>query len=518
MFKFPNPITIAVTTVLLVASSCQRPAEIVLVIDTDLNVPADIDRVEISVSGAMAVATPVAVNLGVPGAPSFPLTLGLTSGGALAPVTVSVAGLWQGGPVVAQDARTAFVEGEQRILRMLLLTSCLPLTCPDGQSCQAGVCGAIDRPGDLLPPWTGVVPPRPAGPMTTPIAGRSVWASGWHSCAIEGTTLYGWGQNSDGQLGTGNTQNANSRRPVMKVQDPASVGLGQLHSCICDRSGQAFCWGRNMEGQLGTGSTKASLTPIPVPGITDCVQIAAGAGHTCVVRSGGTVWCWGANTSGQVGRPAETAPVTTPVQVSGLTDVLQVQGGEKYTCALRSDKTIACWGDNGMGQLGDGTTVSRANPAPVVGLSDIAEIAAGRFFVCARHMTGQVACWGLNSSSVLGSATPMSSSVPLEIGGMSDAIQLAAGQQHACAIRMSGLLSCWGANQAGQLGDGSTTSSMTPVEVLDLAQVTSVTAGSVHTCARHSKGLACWGENLVNQLGDGSTTNRTRPVSVAGFL
>jgi alpha-tubulin suppressor-like RCC1 family protein len=307
---------------------------------------------------------------------------------------------------------------------------------------------------------------------------------------------------------------------VLNLQNPAAVGLGQLVTCVCDHAGAAWCWGRNLEGELGLGATSTTATvPTEVPGVTDCAQIAGGKYHTCMLRTGGTVSCWGNNDSGQVGQPSGSMPtVISPTAVPGLSGVAEVHAGEKSTCARKTDMTVACWGENGLGQLGDGTTTSRPTPMPVMGLAaDVVELAAGRIFYCARHVSGAVSCWGGNGSGQLGNLSTMDSGVPVDVAGVADATQLAAGFKHACAIRRTGVVSCWGGNSNGQLGDDTIVDSLAPVDVLDIVQATSIAAGSVHTCARHVGGLSCWGENIVNELGDGTTTDRWRPVSVAGF-
>jgi alpha-tubulin suppressor-like RCC1 family protein len=505
------------------ASGCHSPTEIVLVVDTNLTPPYDLDRVDVAISGSAMQPTTIGVDLTM-GA-TFPLTLGLTPAGAPGPVSVSVQGTLQGNPVVEQDALTAFVDGSTRMLRMLLLGSCVGTTCTAGNACGSNGCVSDAIEGDTLPTWTGNPPPPPPLPTAKPILGRTVWANGWHSCANEGSTLYCWGQNNDGEIGDNSTTVAKTRRPVMNVEDPVAVGLGQFVSCICDRTGQAWCWGQNLAGELGIGtkSMTGALVPVQVPGVTDCAQIAGGAQHTCVVHTGGTVSCWGDNDTGQAGQPKSTPVLTSPTLVAGLTIAVEVQGGEKYTCARNSDMTVNCWGDNSMGQLGDGTNVSRSAPMPVVGLaSDILEVAAGRFSACARHATGAVSCWGSNSNGQLGNGSRQDSNVPVDVVGIPDATQLAMGLEHACALRITGLLSCWGGNSTGQLGNGTggpgTKDSLTPVDVMGLEQVTSVAAGSVHTCARASVGLTCWGEDAIDQLGDGNTTNRSLPISVAGFL
>lgn len=513
----------AALAALAVAASlpaCRGVTEIVLVVDTDLTVPVDLDRIDVDVAGSLATPT-ISVDLTAPGVGAFPLTLGLTPAGSPGPVTVTVTGWSQNKPVVAQQAGTDFVEGSQRMLRMLLLRSCAGTTCATGDSCGAGGCASATRPGSALPPWTGALPERPVLATTLPIGGRTVWCSGWHSCAVEARTLYCWGQNSDGEIGNDSTRNANVRRPVMNLPDPAAVGLGAFVTCICDRAGKAWCWGRNVEGELGIGATSMNAqVPTQVPGVTDCSQIAGGAQHVCILRQSGGVSCWGSNGSGQSGQPPAATPVlTSPTPVPGLADVAEIRAGEKYSCARKNDMTVVCWGDNGFGQLGDGTTTAHAAPGAVTGLgTDIVELATGRFSACARHATGRVSCWGQNDYGQLGNGASANSGLPVDVGGLSDAAQLAVGLVHACALRRTGVVSCWGGNMNGQLGVGTTISAPALVDVKDLTQVTSIAAGSVHTCARHATGLACWGENVVNQLGDGTTTERWSPVSVAGFL
>ena len=526
---------LAACGILLSLPACHGPTEIVLVVDTNLT-KYDIDEVTITIAGSQPQPL-VDVKLTLPNAPTFPLTLGLEPTGASGDVQVSVVGLFQGNPVVAQTADTTFVEGSQKMLRILLLDSCIATSCPTTptlQTCNAGSCQPAAISSDSLPSWTDAIPAPPQPSPTAPIGGRTIWAEGWHSCANEGAQLYCWGQNEDGEIGDGTTRDANSRHLVMGVSDPAAVGLGEYTSCVCDRSGQAWCWGRNVEGELGLGSASAnSQTPIKVPGVANCAQIAGGGNHTCVLHQDMTVSCWGSNASGQVGQPASAnascaeshgSPVpciTSPVLVPGLSGVVEIRAGEQQTCVRKTDQSVWCWGDNSQGQLGDGTMTSRNTPAPVTGLgADIVEIASGREFVCARHQTGTLSCWGSNSSGQFGNGNTTDSNVPVA-ADVTGAVQVGAGHQHTCVLRGSGVVSCWGANSTGQLGNGTYTDSLVPVDVIGLMHVpiNSIAVGSTHSCARSSAGPAfCWGENLVNEIGDGTTNSRNSPVSVAGFM
>lgn len=120
------------------------------------------------------------------------------------------------------------------------------------------------------------------------------------------------------------------------------------------------------------------------------VSLAVGDRHACALLADGMVRCWGDNGSGQLG-DGTIAPRTIPVAVSGLVGVRQIAAAGGSTCALLADGTVSCWGDNGSGQLGDGTTSARATPAPVVGVSGATALLG---LGCASATGGRVWCWG----------------------------------------------------------------------------------------------------------------------------
>src|SRR5450432_133691 len=356
-------VVVAATIAAATVPACKSPTEIVLVIDTNLT-KYDIDQVSITIAGSMTQTKVVSVAA----APPCPWTRGLEPGAGSGAAEVSVVASLQGNPVVQQMADTEFIEGEKRMLRILLLDSCVDISCPTTpgpETCIAGACASTDVAGSSLPSWDGSAPASPKPAATVPIGGRTIWANGWHACANEGALLYCWGQNSDGEIGDGTLRNANSRKLVKNLVPPTAVGLGQLATCTCDKSGSAWCWGRNVEGELGIGSASANaLMPVQVPGITDCVQITGGANHTCLFHADGTVSCWGSNVSGQVGQPASATGscsessgsvvpcITSPATVPGLTNVADIYASEQYSCARKSDLTVSCWGDNSGGELG----------------------------------------------------------------------------------------------------------------------------------------------------------------------
>ena len=128
-------------------------------------------------------------------------------------------------------------------------------------------------------------------------------------------------------------------------------------------------------------------------------------------------------------------------------------------------------------------------------------------------------CWGGNGRGQLGDGTTTDRTLPTRVAGLSDVVSLSVGTDHACAAGGSGVLRCWGANTSGQLGDSTTIDHPSPTVVSGLTNVTSVTAGAGSTCAIGDRGTAkqqvfCWGRNDWGQVGDGTTTERHEPALV----
>ncbi|MBU6154809.1 MAG: putative Ig domain-containing protein, partial [Bdellovibrionales bacterium] len=221
-------------------------------------------------------------------------------------------------------------------------------------------------------------------------------------------------------------------------------------------------------------------------------QIAAGGAHTCAIQNG-AVLCWGDNSLGQLG-DGTTTNSAIPVQVPGLdSNVTSLAAGAYHTCAIQNG-ALKCWGDNSSGQLGDGTTTDRLTPVAVPGLdSNVTSLAAGYYHTCAIQ-NGALKCWGGNYAGQLGDGTTTNSAIPVQVPGLdSNVTSLAAGYFHTCAIQ-NGAVLCWGYNYSGQLGDGTTTDRLTPVAVPGLdSNVTSLAAGVYHTCAIQNGALKCWG-------------------------
>jgi alpha-tubulin suppressor-like RCC1 family protein len=277
---------------------------------------------------------------------------------------------------------------------------------------------------------------------------------------------------------------------------------------------------------LGDGTPSRSLYgDIKAVG-NNVVQVSAGLGyHHLAVRSDGTVWAWGLNWFGEVG-DGTTTTRATPVQVTGLAGVTQVAAGGLHSLALRSDGTVWAWGWNNHGQLGNGTTDESPSPVQVTGLDNVTKIAAGYYFSLALRSDGTVWAWGWNNHGQLGNFNTDFSSKPVMVAGLSHATGISAGKDHAVATANSGIsvltsVWAWGANDHGQLADGDPTfADHAATRVTGLpSYIAGISAGGQFTTVLGTDGTVwAWGDNDDGQLGSTPTGIFTvRPANTVGI-
>jgi alpha-tubulin suppressor-like RCC1 family protein len=359
-----------------------------------------------------------------------------------------------------------------------------------------------------------------------------------------------WGNNSRGQLGDGTTTNRPTAVLVRAVSGPGALGgvaqvaVGSEHTCARLTNGRAACWGRNDDGQLGDGTEVDRTRPVLVRNgadtgvLTGVGQLSAGTDHTCARLTDGRAACWGGNLHGQSGNgtSVDHELPTLVLAADGsepLRQVAQVVAGRAMTCARRAGGQVRCWGENGLGQLGDGTQVDRWLPRPVVGplgagrLTGVDQLATADQHTCARLTVGQARCWGWGNEGELGTGDGLNSTTPVtpELPNgqpLVNVAQVAVGSNHSCFRFENGRVRCSGYGGNLQLGnpDGAD-EQLSPLLVRGaggsgpLGGVLQLALGNTHTCVRLVGGLVgCWGQNFFGQLGNGDGLDHPSPVAV----
>ena len=226
--------------------------------------------------------------------------------------------------------------------------------------------------------------------------------------------------------------------------------------------------------------------------------------------------------------------ITAPPQPD--TTAVSLDAGRRHACLVQANGEIFCWGNNSVGQLGNGNfgpNTYAVAPEKVLNIDNAKSVSAGWRHTCAVHHTGEVSCWGDNSRGELGNdeadndlreAGGAFSREPVKSKGISDAVLVSAGHRHTCALHATGEISCWGSNHDGQLGNGQIgdeTDSSIPVKIVGINNAVEISAGGEHTCAVHESGeISCWGDNWRGELGngeDGTNANSPVPVKVLGI-
>lgn len=288
------------------------------------------------------------------------------------------------------------------------------------------------------------------------------------------------------------------------------------------KTSSLWTWGNNYSGQLGDGSNGfASYKSSPVQtvaGGTNWKQISMTDNASAAIKTDGTLWMWGYNyIAGRLGDGTNTSR-SSPVQtIAGGTNWKQVEIGSLNTIAIKTDGTLWVWGQNNVGQLGNGTTTNQSSPVQTVaGGTDWKQVSGGDGHYGAIKTDGSLWMWGYNYNGRLGDGTLVRKSSPVQtVAGGNNWKQVSCGGSHSLAIKTDGTLWSWGRNNYGQLGAGTTTNRSSPVQTItggtNWKQVSC--SGNSHTGAIKTDGtLWTWGYNYFGTLGDGTTLNRSSPV------
>ena len=383
-----------------------------------------------------------------------------------------------------------------------------------------------------------------------------------------------WGSNGNGRLGVGSAQPTSTEvavpvdlvpgTPEREEATALHAGNGTFCGAPVGAPGER-CWGLNGHREVVDSGTTALLSPTTATHLRGVSSYDLGGtlvgglerGTTCAVVSGGAQ-CWGYNGQGQLGDtttadsaaavdvlhdPDPDDPDNPLVPISGVSSV--AVGGD-HACAIVGGGQVRCWGANGVGQLGAGTTDPQTgavlvqqdvDPDEDQPLTGVTGLVAGDSHTCALLSSSRVRCWGLNSRGQLGTSGDSREQADEDVRALgphpaqpedvlSDASRLVAGDDHTCALRDSDALTCWGENVDGQLGAGvgdfhsvGQRTLLAPDTALPdgLRWIVDVSAGRGNTCAvLLDRTVQCTGDNTLGQVGDGIGTHSLTPVLVGG--
>tara|TARA_R110002096_G_scaffold65006_4_gene158346 strand:+ start:79266 stop:80075 length:810 start_codon:yes stop_codon:yes gene_type:complete len=254
-----------------------------------------------------------------------------------------------------------------------------------------------------------------------------------------------------------------------------SVDSGMAHTCGLTTDGDAFCWGRGEDGILGRNSVESSSVPVPVSGGLTFGSINAESATTCGIATNGNAYCWGASDFGALlgqgdkDRNRKLAPGLVAGEFNFQPDSISV--GLDHVCAITTADKGVCWGRGRYGKLGigsgDGLGVieNLRTPREIKGNMTFGSISTGIFQTCGITTDGKAYCWGRNGSGQLGDGTTTMRVEPTAISGDVAFKEITIGNDHACGISANDDLYCWGNGKAGKLGTRSSDNKLTPTKV-----------------------------------------------------
>jgi alpha-tubulin suppressor-like RCC1 family protein len=342
-----------------------------------------------------------------------------------------------------------------------------------------------------------------------------------HTLAIDSSDkLWSWGDNSAGQLGDGTI--ADSSAPVSILPDSAGIwtkiAVGANNSAAIKLNGgigELYIWGSNYYGQFGNGSTTAGLSPVRVPG--DWIEVALGEGHVLAIKSDGTLFAWGNNMNAQLGYPKPGSTQTTqltPKRVGLDAGWVKIAAGQNHSLGLRGG-TLYGWGQNVLGQLGNGSNTDASTPAKIGSMS-WSSIYVGGSTSAGILTGGTLYVWGNNDKGQLGDGGTQPSNKPKEFPKDLRFTSAALSSTSIAARTTGGEIWVAGSNDSSRIGFESLAAAKTPLrlEMVPPTNVASVSLGGAAGAALDSDGnLYVWGSNKYGQLNE-STSELARSTAV----
>ena len=311
--------------------------------------------------------------------------------------------------------------------------------------------------------------PKQVGSTTTwtQISGGGLFAAG----LVTSSTRV-WGNNDNGQMG-----NSGGSGPPVGYSPPASQGVvipdvsflntARFGVRIVKTNGTLFGWGNNTYGGLGLGDTVNKYSPTQVGALTNWSRAGGLASFSCVaIKTDGTLWTWGDNRDGRLGI-GNTTNYSSPKQVGSDTNWASFANygrGRYGTAAIKTNGTLFTWSRNNHGQLGLGNTTDYSSPKQVAGTT-WSKVACHYQGFAAVKTDGTLFTWGRNNNGQLGLGDTTNRSSPSQVGALTNWALPIGGYYFNACVKTDGTLWSWGRNNVGQLGLGNTTDYSSPKQV-----------------------------------------------------
>jgi len=276
-------------------------------------------------------------------------------------------------------------------------------------------------------------------------------------------TVWAWGSDD---YGAWDNRETNRTVPVQikNLSGVQAVSAGYDHTVALKNDGTVWAWGDNGSGQLGDGTGTIKKIPVKVKSLSGVRMISAGHYHTLALKNDGTVWTWGDNSLGQLGDGTTTGK-KLPVKVKNLNNMKAISAGNWYAIAQKNDGTLWAWGDNRFGQFGDGTTSDRkTTPVQIKTISNVQAFSAGGYHTMALKNDGTIWTWGNNGYGQLGDGTRTQRTAPVQLKNLKNVKAITAIDRNTVALKNDGAVWAWGVNFGGILGEGAD-SKLTPVQI-----------------------------------------------------
>lgn len=329
-------------------------------------------------------------------------------------------------------------------------------------------------------------------------------------------SLWIWGPNNHGQTGDspsswlyemkdGKRKLLTDTTPIKFMDNVKDISIGGSHVMAITLDGSLYGWGSNSNGQIGDGTKEDKNQPVKI--MENVSAVSAGHASTLAIKEDGSLWSWGWNNCGQIGIDGPRIDQLVPVKI--MDDVKSISMGSTTAMAITNDNSLWSWGGDNWGERGDGTYGNQLKPVKI--MDDVKHVSIGGVHTMIIKNDDSLWGCGYNKYGQLGTGDNKNARIPIKI--MDNVKYVSSGYEHTMIIKEDSSLWACGENNLGQLGIGTTDNSNVPIKIMD--NIREVSAGWDYTLAvTNANEVFSWGNNGYSQLGDGSVESKSFPIKI----